>query len=224
MKIDLHTHTFYSIDGCSSPEDHVRRAAQRGLDGVAITDHNTTLGWKEANAAAKKYNIFVVQGEEVKTKINGKVIGDIVALFIKHPIEHREPEKVIKEIHDQGGLAILAHPFHIFTPFKGDMNKFKDLADAIEVLNGRVPSKRVDKKALAFAKKHNLAMVGSSDSHYWRDVADAYTYAPEAKNLEDFKQAIINKKTRAGGGKSPLISIATPLLAKFKVIGRPPRH
>jgi len=44
FKIDLHTHSFFSGDGVSSPEENIAAAKAKGLDGFAITDHNTNDG------------------------------------------------------------------------------------------------------------------------------------------------------------------------------------
>jgi len=41
FNIDLHTHSFFSGDGVSSPEDMITAARAKGLHGIAITDHNT---------------------------------------------------------------------------------------------------------------------------------------------------------------------------------------
>ena len=41
FNIDLHTHSFFSGDGISSPEDMIAAARAKGLHGIAITDHNT---------------------------------------------------------------------------------------------------------------------------------------------------------------------------------------
>ena len=41
LNIDLHTHSFFSGDGISSPEDMIAAARAKGLSGIAITDHNT---------------------------------------------------------------------------------------------------------------------------------------------------------------------------------------
>ncbi|MEO5720200.1 MAG: PHP domain-containing protein, partial [Chthoniobacterales bacterium] len=41
LNIDLHTHTFFSGDGVSSPEDNIAAARAKGLQGFAVTDHNT---------------------------------------------------------------------------------------------------------------------------------------------------------------------------------------
>ena len=41
FNIDLHSHTFFSGDGVSSPEENIAAAREKGLHGIAITDHNT---------------------------------------------------------------------------------------------------------------------------------------------------------------------------------------
>lgn len=70
MTIDLHTHSRVS-DGTASPRDLVHAAAAAGLDVVAITDHDTTLGWDEAAAAAVEAGIGLVRGIEVSTSFRG---------------------------------------------------------------------------------------------------------------------------------------------------------
>src|SRR5690606_9732798 len=44
LKIDLHTHSYYSGDGVSSPEEMIAAARKKGLHGIALTDHNTCEG------------------------------------------------------------------------------------------------------------------------------------------------------------------------------------
>jgi 3',5'-nucleoside bisphosphate phosphatase len=61
-RIDLHTHSTAS-DGTDSPADLVRTAAAAGLDAVAITDHDTTAGWAEAQAACPP-GMRLVRGAE----------------------------------------------------------------------------------------------------------------------------------------------------------------
>jgi len=53
LKIDLHIHSQYSTDGLSKPESIVKRAKKKGLDGIAITDHNNTQAWKPLLSLAK---------------------------------------------------------------------------------------------------------------------------------------------------------------------------
>ncbi|WP_028657316.1 PHP domain-containing protein [Nocardioides sp. J54] len=70
MTIDLHTHSRVS-DGTASPRDLVHAAAAAGLQVVAITDHDTTLGWDEAAAAAVEAGVALVRGIEVSTRFRG---------------------------------------------------------------------------------------------------------------------------------------------------------
>ena len=111
MKIDLHTHTRYSKDSASKPEKVVKTAKLRGLDGVAITDHNSIKAWKEAKEASRKHKFPVVLGEEVKVSVAGHKKGEILGLFLTEQIKSRHPMEAIDEIKSQGGIAIVAHPF-----------------------------------------------------------------------------------------------------------------
>ena len=73
MKIDLHTHSNRS-DGTDSPTELVENAKAAGLDVIAITDHDSTEGWKEADKAAKRAGITLVHGIEISTKLGGKSV------------------------------------------------------------------------------------------------------------------------------------------------------
>ena len=68
MRIDLHTHSNRS-DGTDSPTDLIQHAAEAGLDVVALTDHDVTVGWDEARAAANEHGIRFIGGIEISTEI-----------------------------------------------------------------------------------------------------------------------------------------------------------
>ena len=78
--VDLHTHSSYS-DGTLTPAELVKLAADSGLSAIALTDHDTTDGMREALAAADRFGIEVIPGVELSTDYNGKDIH-IVGLFI----------------------------------------------------------------------------------------------------------------------------------------------
>jgi predicted metal-dependent phosphoesterase TrpH len=69
--IDLHTHTVYS-DGTFTPAELIALAAERGLDAVAVTDHDTTDGLAEAGTAAAAAGIQLVPGVEFSTVREGE--------------------------------------------------------------------------------------------------------------------------------------------------------
>lgn len=72
-KCDLHTHTRAS-DGMNSPAENVMLAKQKGLSGIAITDHDTVAGIAEAMEAGHEAGIIVVPGIEISTSGGGKDI------------------------------------------------------------------------------------------------------------------------------------------------------
>lgn len=70
VRIDLHAHSAVS-DGTDAPAALVRAAARAGLDVLALTDHDTTDGWSEAQAAGAEVGVRVVPGIEISTRADG---------------------------------------------------------------------------------------------------------------------------------------------------------
>ena len=70
MQIDLHAHSTAS-DGTQTPEGVMESAARAGLDVVALTDHDTVLGWEEAADAAERAGIGLVRGIEISCRRDG---------------------------------------------------------------------------------------------------------------------------------------------------------
>ncbi|MFA9429850.1 PHP domain-containing protein [Egicoccus sp. AB-alg2] len=67
---DLHTHSTYS-DGTTTPEQNVRDAVALGLDGLGITDHDTTEPYEAARAAADGTGLELVLGTEFSAELDG---------------------------------------------------------------------------------------------------------------------------------------------------------
>jgi len=214
MKIDLHCHTYYSDDGASSPEQIIKHALKKGLDGVAITDHETTGAWEEALNIGSELGIKIILGEEIKTNK-----GDILALFIKDQIngKGKDAKWVINEIKKQGGIVIIPHPYHDIEKFKDNLIDYIGLIDGIEVFNGRLPFTMPDKKAFTFAQKNNLAMTAGSDAHHYRGLGKTYTEC-KANTLEEFKNALLNKNSCPVGKKASLSYLVFPTLRRLKLI------
>jgi Predicted metal-dependent phosphoesterases (PHP family) len=70
---DLHCHTTAS-DGLLTPTELVRTAAELGLKGIGVTDHDTIQGWNEAEAAGANYDIQILRGIELSTNWQGKEV------------------------------------------------------------------------------------------------------------------------------------------------------
>lgn len=73
MLIDLHTHSRRS-DGTDSPTELVGKAAAAGLDVVALTDHDSMLGWGEAATAAEGLDLTLVKGLEISCRHEGRSV------------------------------------------------------------------------------------------------------------------------------------------------------
>ena len=214
MKVDLHSHTNYSFDATCPPEKYVKTAKQRGLNSIAITDHNTTRGWKKTIEAGKKYGLPIIKGEEIRLLSGREKIGEFIGIFLNEEIKPGNPLDVIDEIRRQGGLILIPHPFDPHREFKG-LGVFIKLVDGIEVFNSRVIKDSENQKALEFARKHKLAQIGGSDAHSCMEIGNAYTHA-DTESLEGFRKALKKKKTRAFGRRSGIWVHAISTLAKIK--------
>ena len=76
------------------PTTVLKMAKKKGLDGVAVTDHDTIRGGLEALKVNSDPNFAVIVGSEVET--TDKV--DIIGLFLTREIQSRETNEVIEEI------------------------------------------------------------------------------------------------------------------------------
>ena len=77
---DLHCHSTRS-DGLLTPADVVRRAASRGVDVLALTDHDEVAGLEEAREAARAAGISFIDGSELSVTWGGETVH-VVALGI----------------------------------------------------------------------------------------------------------------------------------------------
>jgi len=213
LKYDLHSHSRYSKDGIMDVKDLIKIAKKRGLDGVAITDHDTIRGGMEA-VRLKPEGIDVICGCEVNTDR-----GDVIGLFLKDDIKSREHAQVIEEIKAQGGVVIVPHPFD---SMRGSAFWLTDrdapLIDGVEVINARCVFRRYNDMADSFATMHCKAKVGGSDAHFGAEIGNAFTLLDEGADL---REAILKKSTVAFGHcSSPVFHVRTSALLVQRRISR----
>jgi len=208
-KADLHSHTRYSGFGklghlpfpesVTKPEDIVLQARKKGMNVLAVTDHNETKGALLAEKSARKIKgIDVIIGEEVSTRD-----GEVLALFINETIPRDlTAEETIEKIHEQGGLAIVAHPFspqcHCLGKKALSLN-----VDGVELFNSVHRDGYSNLLAQLIFHKEGVAKVGGSDAHTLNMVGNGYTKFP-GQGKDDLYKAIKKKQTIYGGKLTPV--------------------
>lgn len=203
-RADLHIHTLAS-DGTSGIVEileHVERNTD--LDVIAITDHERIDAALAARTIARDSGMRadVIVGEEVST-----LGGHLLALFIEERVRPlRSLRTTIGEIHEQGGLAIPAHPLVPY-PLCAQGWMLRRLInasdervrpDAIEAFNPTTLGRPWHSRVVAFATEHGLATVGNSDAHEAAAIGTGWTTFP-GRTAEDVRAAIIDRSSRHHG-------------------------
>jgi len=173
IRIDMHIHTRGSYDCLSDPDAVVERAAARGIDRICITDHNEI---EVALRLKERYPERVIVGEEVKTAEGVDVIG----LYVSERIPKGTPAReTCERIHDQGGIVYVPHPF---AGGKGGggriLAEIEEMVDAVEGFNGRIHSRHLNEKAVAWARERGLPLGAGSDAHTLFEVGRTYVEVP----------------------------------------------
>jgi predicted metal-dependent phosphoesterase TrpH len=178
INIDLHTHTFFSGDGVSSPEELIAAAKAKGLQGIAITDHNTCdaitylidKGLMRMDGSAVD-NFLIVPAVEVTT-----AEGHLLCIGATLPFLKGKPAlDVCHMIHDRGGLAIPPHPYDLFRAGIRFATLETLPVDALEVFNAATTLRRYNRYAFKYAQARGLPMTAASDAHHAAAVGTAYT-------------------------------------------------
>ncbi len=204
MRIDLHIHTKYSTDGREEIKDIVRYAKKIGLGGIAITDHTSIKGWKEAVSLGKERGLVIIRGEEVSSS-EGHILAYGISDFIEKGLS---PEETVEKIRENGGVAVAAHPYRLSNGVGERVVRRVDF-DAIEGMNARSPY-FVNQKGIRLAREIGRPITGGSDSHLLRELGRAYAiFTDEAGNSDEVVDAIAKGRVSFGGkslGKTELLS------------------
>jgi predicted metal-dependent phosphoesterase TrpH len=203
-RADLHIHTLAS-DGTSGIDEilnHVEHSTD--LDVIAITDHERIDAALAARVIARERGLRadVVVGEEVST-----VGGHLLALFISERVRPlRTLRTTIAEIHEQGGIAIPAHPLVPY-PLCAQGWVLRRLIedpdprvrpDAIEAFNPTTLGRPWHSRVVRFAAENGLATVGNSDAHAADMIGVGWTTFP-GRTAEDLRSAILERQTQHHG-------------------------
>ena len=188
MWFELHAHSWYSKgtilgeESIDSPIEMVREARRKGLQGIAITDHNSFKSWDSLKNL--KFDDFVViPGEEIHTQQ-----GHLIALGISEEIKpNQDLFETIDKVKAQGGIIIAPHPFDLG---KFGLRNYAKYVDAIEVFNSGNLDRFSNLRAKKFAEKIGKPKVVGTDAHMKEFIGRAATKLDVDLNLDSVLNAI----------------------------------
>jgi predicted metal-dependent phosphoesterase TrpH len=208
-RADLHMHTTAS-DGVLPVRDLLDHIAAhcRDLTAIAITDHNVLDASLWAYANKDQYPFDIIPGVEVNS-----LYGHVLALWVTSPIpKYLDFKDTAAAIHEAGGLAVLAHPFHLELKevrknawrYWNSFRMVQDAGfDAIETINAGLVTPGSNRYAAWIARRSGMAVTGGSDAHTPGAVGTAFTRYP-GQSGDELRQAIIAGTTQAEGTRWPL--------------------
>lgn len=211
LKADLHTHTYFSPDGLTSPEKYVETCLKKGIDCVVVCEHNNIRG---AVAVREIAPFKVIVGEEIRSRE-----GEIMGLFLREAVPRGlTPEETVRRIKEQDGLVLVPHPFdrhrneHMA---EGALQRLLPDVDIIEGFNARTTFRGDNERAARFAQEHDLPVSAGSDAHSPGELGRAYVEMPDFEGPQEFLLAL-----RQGRIVGRLSSPAVHLLSRWAWLRR----
>ena len=240
MRADLHVHTRHSTvnrtlpflrsrDCYSRPIDVYCAAKSRGMDLVAITDHDSIDGALELLDHFPEAPDVIV-GEEVSCWFPDGGIEVHLGVYGMTKALHREVQSLSRNVFDVaallGGAGVffsLNHLFHFYrgqTPL-GNYLRLLDVVPALEVRNGAMLQSQNDLierivSEYVSSQGSRLAVVAGSDAHTLRRVGRTWTDAP-GRNREEFLESLKRGLGRPEGNHGGVTVISGDA---YGVIGR----
>ena len=217
--VDFHIHTRFSRDSILTEEKFIAKAIERGLTHAVITNHNNVEGAVAVRDKLEELGLTdkltVILGEEVST-----ADGEVVGLYLQKTIPRGlSANETADEIHRQGGLVSIPHPFD---PFRGSHIRegpLRNLAeigkiDMVEVFNCRVTFQRHNEEAAEFARRFGIPGIAASDSHSSFEVAMAFNAMPAFDTANELRASLQDNEWHAS--RSSVFIHATTRWAVWK--------
>ncbi|ERH02525.1 MAG: putative metal-dependent phosphoesterases (PHP family) [Halonotius sp. J07HN6] len=202
LRVELHAHSARSHDGRDPVDLLLEQAAGVELDALAVTDHDAIDASIEAAEKASDYGLVGIIGMEVTS-----AVGHILALGIDDLVPSGlSYDETLDRIHEQGGIAVVPHPFqksrHGVAPHVTDDQLAS--ADALEVYNSRLFTGRSNRQAETFAVERGLPMTAGSDAHISELVGQAVTeVGADEATADAILDAISAGRTSVIGHRTP---------------------
>jgi predicted metal-dependent phosphoesterase TrpH len=200
LKAGFHIHTFYSKCSNMKPEEIIKIALSKGYDVLGVVDHNTTKGGILTKKIAGK-KLLIIPGEEIETE-HGEII-----VFLSDGKYNRNLIEICERAKDMNHFLVAPHPFD-FLRFKtsliSNIDKVKNLVDAIEVFNSRVMINRFNVMTDKYATKNKISKIAGSDAHFPEEIGNATVYLSCERNVDSVFNFIKKNKIRFESKKSSI--------------------
>jgi predicted metal-dependent phosphoesterase TrpH len=211
LTVELHAHSIASKDCLMRPADIVRTCQRRGIDRLAITDHNTIAGALQVQALAPE---LIIVGEEIMT-----TQGELLAYYVREEVPRGlTPAETIARLRAQGAAISVSHPFDRLRKGawqEADLAAILPLVDAIEVFNARCIFADDNRRALAFARQHGIAGTVGSDAHSHLELGRAVHHLPPFEDGLGLMRGIAAGRT-AERLSSPVIHVTSSFARYWK--------
>jgi predicted metal-dependent phosphoesterase TrpH len=203
-KVDFHVHTCYSKDSLTPLEKVIEACQERGIDKVAITDHNTIAG---ALTLLEMAPDLVIVGEEIKTDV-----GEIIAYFVEEEVPKGLPlQEAIARVREQGGIVGVPHPLDRLRREalgRTHLLSIIEQVDLLEVFNARTVFPSDNRRALDLAHERGLLASAGSDAHIACEIGHAYVEMPVFNDKDGFLRSLAQGQI-VGRLTSPLIHLVS---------------
>lgn len=212
--IELHCHTHRSKDCLMRIDRLLETARRRGLQRLAITDHNQIEGAFEAHAMDPE---LVIIGEEIFT-----TRGEILGYYMKELIPPGlEPMETIERLKTQGAVISVPHPLDAIRGGawrEQDLREILPHVDAIEIFNARCIRADPNRRAQALAQEAGLPGTAGSDAHGYLEVGRATLRLPPFRDAAGLRVALKQAEV-IGRLSSPLVHLFSRYASLRKKLG-----
>ncbi|MBU4193816.1 MAG: PHP domain-containing protein [Actinobacteria bacterium] len=201
VKVDFHVHTVYSPDSVITFQDLRDGCREKGIDVVAIMDHDVIEGAfefafrSEELLSRGEWAPRVLVGEEVRTT-KGEICGLFLSEWVPDNLPPRETMDLIK---GQGGLVYVPHPFDLLKLKRlkaSELVELSGLIDIVEEFNGKPRLPLANVLARRFLGRHPFTRAAGSDAHEPTHLGAAFV------EMEDFSGPADLMEKLAGGSIS----------------------
>lgn len=190
MKTEFHVHTNASKDSLFGRYALLAMCRLRGINCLAITDHNEVRGAAAIQTFMRSHGVDVIIGEEIFTKD-----GEIIGLFLTERIPAGlSAQETVKRIKDQNGIVYIPHPYDlkrnktVIKPVA--LERIADQVDCIEVHNGRNSDVAYSEMQRSICEKYGRLPVVGGDAHCFFEVGRNFCVTNVPFNRAEFNHIL----------------------------------